>query len=187
MPVHAERDWIAETVAGLEPLATAKETAAVLRTSTRNLRRMIGDGRIRAFRPQESGSSPVLVPRGESCAPEIQTLESHEVEIGGSRLSRPLRTPAFWVVPAVQLALTLGVVDPPEPRCSGVTIGRREGTQVLLKPGKHSTLALAPICRRYQRAQIALRKLNVRRKDSGARNTLLYVHVLHSVKNLENA
>ncbi|HEY5372947.1 MAG TPA: helix-turn-helix domain-containing protein [Polyangiaceae bacterium] len=60
-----DTDWITETVTGLAPLATAKETAAVLRTSTRNLRRMIGDGRIRAVRAQESGSSPVLVPRGE--------------------------------------------------------------------------------------------------------------------------
>ncbi len=63
--MSAAPDWIAETVATVPPLATAKEAASVLRTSTRNLRRMIVDGRIRAVRAQESGSSPVLVPRGE--------------------------------------------------------------------------------------------------------------------------
>jgi excisionase family DNA binding protein len=60
-----QADWISETVAQLEPLATATEAAKVLRTSPRNLRRMIVDGRIHAVRGRESGSSRVLVPRVE--------------------------------------------------------------------------------------------------------------------------
>jgi hypothetical protein len=56
-------DWISETVAHLPALATASEASAVLRTSTRNLRRHIG--RIRAFRAEETGSSRVLIPRAE--------------------------------------------------------------------------------------------------------------------------
>jgi len=56
-------DWIADAVAGLPPLSTARETAAVLRTSLRNLRRMIVDGRLHAVRARETGSSRVLIPR----------------------------------------------------------------------------------------------------------------------------
>ncbi|MEI9940053.1 MAG: helix-turn-helix domain-containing protein [Pseudomonadota bacterium] len=65
--MHAaeKTDWISETVAGLAPLATAKEAAAFLRCSTRNLRRMIVAGRLRAVRAQETGSSPVLIARCE--------------------------------------------------------------------------------------------------------------------------
>jgi excisionase family DNA binding protein len=64
--MHAvERDWVSETVATLAPLATAKEAAAFLRCNTRTLRRMIADGRIKSIRGRETGSSPVLVPRGE--------------------------------------------------------------------------------------------------------------------------
>jgi len=56
-------DWIADTVAGLAPLTTASEAAAALRTSPRNLRRMIVDGRIHAVRAKDAGSSRVLIPR----------------------------------------------------------------------------------------------------------------------------
>jgi excisionase family DNA binding protein len=56
-------DWISETVQTLAPLATAKEAAAVLRMSQRQLRRLIIADRIPAIRGRESGSSRVLVPR----------------------------------------------------------------------------------------------------------------------------
>lgn len=71
-------DWIAETVAGLPPLVTAKEASTVLRTTTRNLRRHIAAGRIVAIRAEESGSSRVLFPRAEiarflrACAGEVR-------------------------------------------------------------------------------------------------------------------
>lgn len=58
-------DWIADTVSQLQPLTTTKEAAAALRTSPRNLRRMIVDGRINAVRAQDAGSSRVLIPRTE--------------------------------------------------------------------------------------------------------------------------
>jgi excisionase family DNA binding protein len=58
-------DWVADVVAKLHPLCTAGEAANALRTSTRNLRRMIADGRLGAVRAVESGSSRVLVPRAE--------------------------------------------------------------------------------------------------------------------------
>jgi excisionase family DNA binding protein len=58
-------DWIADTVASLAPLTTASEAAAALRTSPRNLRRMIADGRICAVRAKETGSSRVLIARVE--------------------------------------------------------------------------------------------------------------------------
>jgi excisionase family DNA binding protein len=56
-------DWIADCIGALKPLVTVKETCSVLRTSERNLRRMIATGRITALRARESGSSRVLVPR----------------------------------------------------------------------------------------------------------------------------
>lgn len=56
-------DWIAEVVGALPLLATANEAARALRTTPRNLRRMIAAGRITAVRSRESGSSRVLVPR----------------------------------------------------------------------------------------------------------------------------
>jgi excisionase family DNA binding protein len=74
MTAHA--DWIADAVSALRPLATVNETCAVLRTSTRNLRRMIATGRLRAVRSRVGGSSRVLVPRVE-----IETyLRSLEVQ-----------------------------------------------------------------------------------------------------------
>lgn len=63
--MNAPTDWIADAVGTLAPLATVAETCAVLRTSTRNLRRMIATGRLKALRARESGSSRVLVPRVE--------------------------------------------------------------------------------------------------------------------------
>lgn len=59
----SQPDWIAEVVRELPPLATANEAARALRTTPRNLRRMIAAGRITAVRSRESGSSRVLVPR----------------------------------------------------------------------------------------------------------------------------
>lgn len=58
-------DWIADVVGQLRPMTTAEEASTVLRTSPRNLRRMIADGRLRAVRSRETGSSRVLVPRVE--------------------------------------------------------------------------------------------------------------------------
>jgi excisionase family DNA binding protein len=56
-------DWIADIVGQLSPLVTAGEAAAVLRTSLRNLRRLIVAGQIHSVRPVERGSSRVLIPR----------------------------------------------------------------------------------------------------------------------------
>ncbi|HVY27034.1 MAG TPA: helix-turn-helix domain-containing protein [Polyangiaceae bacterium] len=72
-------DWIAETVAELPALATVKETASVLRTTPRNLRRHVAAGRLRAIRAEETGSSRVLFPRSEvarflrACAGQART------------------------------------------------------------------------------------------------------------------
>ena len=56
---------INEIEAGLPALATASEAANALRTSPRNLRRLIVAGRLGAMRKRESGSSRVLIPRAE--------------------------------------------------------------------------------------------------------------------------
>jgi len=61
--MNVATDWIAEVVRELPSLATAEEAARALRTSPRNLRRMIAAGRIVAVRSRDSGSSRVLVPR----------------------------------------------------------------------------------------------------------------------------
>ncbi len=55
--------WIDEALAGLPPLLTAAEATTVLRTSRRNLHRLVMAGRIQALRATESGSSRVLIPR----------------------------------------------------------------------------------------------------------------------------
>ena len=57
------QDWISETVATLAPICTAKEAATVLRTSPRNLRRMVSLGRLEGVHAAEGGSSRLLVPR----------------------------------------------------------------------------------------------------------------------------
>ncbi|HYQ03544.1 MAG TPA: excisionase family DNA-binding protein [Polyangiaceae bacterium] len=58
-------DTIAEIENSLPLLATANEAAKALRTSGRNIRRLIVAGRITALRARESGSSRVLIPRAE--------------------------------------------------------------------------------------------------------------------------
>lgn len=63
--ISTDIDWISETVSHLAPLATANEAAKILRTSPRNLRRMLADGRIKGVRARDTGSSRVLVPRVE--------------------------------------------------------------------------------------------------------------------------
>jgi excisionase family DNA binding protein len=49
----------------LPALLTASEAANLLRTSPRNLRRLIVAGRIASLRERETGSSRVLIPRAE--------------------------------------------------------------------------------------------------------------------------
>jgi len=55
-------DWAADAVADLPPLATAKEVAAVLRTSHRTLQRYVAIGRLKAVRT-DGGSARTLFPR----------------------------------------------------------------------------------------------------------------------------
>ena len=63
--IHSDSDWVTETVAALPPLATVQEVCAVLRTSRRNLYRLLSSGKLNAVRPSEAGSSPHLIPRAE--------------------------------------------------------------------------------------------------------------------------
>jgi len=56
-------DWIAEALAPLPAICTANEAATVLRTTPRNLRRMISLGRLTGFHGAEGGSSRLMVPR----------------------------------------------------------------------------------------------------------------------------
>lgn len=63
--MSAADTWISDVVATLPALATVPEACSALRTSPRNLRRMIADGRLRALRATETGSSRVLIPRRE--------------------------------------------------------------------------------------------------------------------------
>lgn len=58
-------DWVSAAAAELPALATIDEAASQLRMSTRNLRRKIASGEIRALRARESGSSRVLLPAAE--------------------------------------------------------------------------------------------------------------------------
>lgn len=58
-------EWIADVVATLRPLCTIDEAAELLRTSTRNLRRLIAAGRIETVRSRQGGGSRVLIPRVE--------------------------------------------------------------------------------------------------------------------------
>ena len=58
-------DWIDEATAGMPALVTANEAALLLRTSPRNVRRMVADGRITGVRARETGSSRLLVPSSE--------------------------------------------------------------------------------------------------------------------------
>jgi excisionase family DNA binding protein len=70
----ATQDWIGEVVADLKPLATVKEAIVVLRTSRRNIYRLIAAGKIHAVRPAEEGSSPYLIPRA-SIEKYLRSLE----------------------------------------------------------------------------------------------------------------
>lgn len=56
---------VAEIENSLPAILTASEAAHALRTSARQLRRLIVAGRIGAMREHASGSSRVLVPRAE--------------------------------------------------------------------------------------------------------------------------
>jgi excisionase family DNA binding protein len=58
-------DWIEDAIGQLRPLATVKEVASVLRTSDRNARRMLADGRLQPVRSRAGGSSRVLIARTE--------------------------------------------------------------------------------------------------------------------------
>ncbi|HEX9618591.1 MAG TPA: helix-turn-helix domain-containing protein [Polyangiaceae bacterium] len=62
---NVQADWVRDVVADLPALATSDETAAALRMSRRNLRRLVVAGRIRARRHVEAGASPALFPRAE--------------------------------------------------------------------------------------------------------------------------
>lgn len=56
-------NWIADVLATLPALATAKEASAALRTTPRNLRRLIVSGRLTAVHATSRATSRVLVPR----------------------------------------------------------------------------------------------------------------------------
>ncbi len=55
--------WISEIISAQRPLMTAKEVAGLLRTSQRNLYRLVASKKLHAVRSAESGSSPLLFPR----------------------------------------------------------------------------------------------------------------------------
>jgi len=63
--VSTHHDWIADAVSGLAPLVTISEAGAVLRTSVRNMRRIVSAGRLASLKQCEGGSSRVLIPRAE--------------------------------------------------------------------------------------------------------------------------
>jgi excisionase family DNA binding protein len=77
MSTAHQSDWIADLTATLPHILTVDEVCAALRTSPRNLRRMVATGRIRGLRARESGSSRRLFPRAEverylrACAGEL--------------------------------------------------------------------------------------------------------------------
>ncbi len=61
----AAPDWIEDTLEDLPPLCTTAEAVSLLRTSRRNLYRMVARGRLNALRQESSGSSRLLFPRSE--------------------------------------------------------------------------------------------------------------------------
>jgi excisionase family DNA binding protein len=65
MPTHTavDPDWIADVLVDLPKVLTSKEAQKALRTSQRNLYRLVKAGRIHAVRGSESGSSRLLIPR----------------------------------------------------------------------------------------------------------------------------
>lgn len=59
-------DWVEDTIANLPPLARVPEVTAVLRVSSRTLRRMVAAGKIRGVKlGAGKGSDAVLIPRVE--------------------------------------------------------------------------------------------------------------------------
>jgi excisionase family DNA binding protein len=56
-------DWVGEALSGLPPMVTTSEATTLLRTSRRNLYRLVARGRLHAVRAAEAGSSPLLIPR----------------------------------------------------------------------------------------------------------------------------
>ena len=61
----SQLDWVDEAVAELPSIVTVSEAIAVLRCSRRHLYRHVSRGRIHAVRPEDSGSSRLLIPRRE--------------------------------------------------------------------------------------------------------------------------
>jgi len=59
----SQKSWIDDAVASLPPLVTVEELVTLLRTSRRQVYRLIASGRINAVKQSEGGSSRNLVPR----------------------------------------------------------------------------------------------------------------------------
>lgn len=74
MSPHEPPDWVLKAIANQPPFLTTDETAELLRTTPRNVYRMIADGRIRTVRPATSGSSRHLIPKS-SIADYLASLE----------------------------------------------------------------------------------------------------------------
>ena len=60
---HEQTDWIAQVVAELPPICNVVEAYTVLRTTRRNIHRLVASGRLHAVRPAAGGSARLLVPR----------------------------------------------------------------------------------------------------------------------------
>jgi excisionase family DNA binding protein len=61
----SEPSAVADACSGLPPLMLLREVTAFLRIHERTARRLIAQGRIKALRSREAGSSRVLVARAE--------------------------------------------------------------------------------------------------------------------------
>lgn len=59
----SQKNWVDDAVASLPPLVTVEELVTLLRTSRRQIYRLISDGRLSAVKQSEGGSSRNLVPR----------------------------------------------------------------------------------------------------------------------------
>ncbi len=57
--------WLADVLANVRPISTIEEASALLRISTRNLRRLISLGRLHPLKVAEGGASRVLFARAE--------------------------------------------------------------------------------------------------------------------------
>jgi excisionase family DNA binding protein len=60
---NEQTDWIAEVVSELPPICNVVEAYTVLRTTRRNIYRLVASGRLHAVRPAAGGSARLLVPR----------------------------------------------------------------------------------------------------------------------------